>query len=1505
MDAKEIKSLLKQARECLKEKDYKAALKHCKTVLKTDKNNYNAWVFVGAAAQELDEPEQGEAAFRKAIEISPDQLLAWQGLCSFYEKQEKEEHNEELLSVYEKLIDLLHSDKVKMLEMYDKLISILRKMNKKEKLLGVLRSKLDVVKDDSEGKYLVNKLIFEEICGQVQLGENEKKIQMEALQCIIDHEKFSEADIKRIFSTFIENLVKCSNEQYSLSLALMIYKKFPDSPTCLEFLCRLGMKLYIDNNTVIGGIDELSEKISKCDMIKGIALIFQGYTYLIAKKYVEAILSIKQGLKTVESCLEGWYFLTEIHLKLHQYKDAEKNAKIGIDLSMKRTTSSSMIGKFYLLLGQALCGKQNFNAAIKSFEKCIQYLGQSKEIMISFCQTLLKIEEVEKAEKICNELKAKYSDDADVMLIEGYILLLKKEYSAALAKLKESIKLKESAFTLHLIATSLWFSEQHEKAFKIFSKAIELDPYFAMNFLYLGHYYRNHLLDKSKACLCYQKAFTLDNADFEIGLNFSQTLKEMGKEEENVKVLKIITENASLGSCKWAWTQLGLYQLKTNPSDAIFSFQNAVRADPNNSHTWECLADAYLKRGSYESALKAFERAAEINTNAMYPLYQIATIQKLRGFYPEAVEKHKVLLEVAPTYVPALIGLAETYVLYAKKSFSDCLYGLSRDYCQEALNVLSRVAASNTGLSSLWKLAGDACTLLFHLDEKWFPVTVPHQLHQKIETEAVVCNKSEILMYGSKFFGRAIVIKDNVSTLWHDLGVSYYYQSLLHFDSNTKVEFAKKKAFVCFQKAVSIAAQYQAHWIALGVVAIGKGLNDDAFGQHALIQSLEINPNNAETWTNLGILYLEKGNIELANAAFVKAQSTEPTYPLSWIGQAFIADKIAHAETMDLYRHASTLGSHTEALLGYSRIVCKTLLDTTNKNTEAYRYNIEQMNAIVVAVDCAEKFIGNKNTVPEAFNILGMLLERRCIYNASLNSYKRALDLFQENGQAENVEIVRANYARLLCVNGHINEAIKEFLLLKKVDTSLLCSFAVAFLKAKQYEQSFKLFKQAFEKAKSNADKSHIKVAMAIVARNLQGSDFPNPLTLLFESSQLSPASVPGLLALCAVGILKNERDLSLAAQKELQPYKYHKDYCPSIALLWASQAYLLKGAKAGRNEMLSFIRCVPNNGEMWLQMASCLLQFNSEYANTAAYCTKVSSFHNGNKEQLSQIFALSRMSEGYRKGALSAAQKAVHLNPAHLSNWVTLAAACHVAEKDRKNTGWMFSFVKKLAKEQGIESDMLGALIILEAFHYICENKFMDANRLLSKAVSVTSFNAEIQSALQILDATVKVFLNKGSLDSLVIAMKNNQNSFLGWHILSQLLMSSGRFFEAEKTISKFAITAEKLFPKWTTFPLLQLAVMSYKAMNVNIDEREKWLKLGEEASGKAVHLFPSSQAARFMQGLFALESGNKNLARRSFEKVVSDPVIKEPKWMEKAAKCIMDINNLKRKADKDQETS
>lgn len=47
-------------------------------VLKLEKTNYNAWVFIGLAASELEQPDQSQAAYKKAVDLEPDQLLAWQ-----------------------------------------------------------------------------------------------------------------------------------------------------------------------------------------------------------------------------------------------------------------------------------------------------------------------------------------------------------------------------------------------------------------------------------------------------------------------------------------------------------------------------------------------------------------------------------------------------------------------------------------------------------------------------------------------------------------------------------------------------------------------------------------------------------------------------------------------------------------------------------------------------------------------------------------------------------------------------------------------------------------------------------------------------------------------------------------------------------------------------------------------------------------------------------------------------------------------------------------------------------------------------------------------------------------------------------------------------------------------------------------------------------------------------------------------------------------------------------
>lgn len=59
------------------------------------------YVFLGVAYAGLDNGEEAEKAYQRAIEINPDQLLAWQGLISLYEKLN---NYQELLSTMDQVL---------------------------------------------------------------------------------------------------------------------------------------------------------------------------------------------------------------------------------------------------------------------------------------------------------------------------------------------------------------------------------------------------------------------------------------------------------------------------------------------------------------------------------------------------------------------------------------------------------------------------------------------------------------------------------------------------------------------------------------------------------------------------------------------------------------------------------------------------------------------------------------------------------------------------------------------------------------------------------------------------------------------------------------------------------------------------------------------------------------------------------------------------------------------------------------------------------------------------------------------------------------------------------------------------------------------------------------------------------------------------------------------------------------------------------------------------------
>lgn len=104
----DIKILLKEARESFKQNEYLETMKKCKKILKKDKNSYTALLLLARAMQEIEEFKlQVVLVLQKAVEVQPNNPLAWQGLVAYYEKVPQDNDNwGKLALAYCKLLQL-------------------------------------------------------------------------------------------------------------------------------------------------------------------------------------------------------------------------------------------------------------------------------------------------------------------------------------------------------------------------------------------------------------------------------------------------------------------------------------------------------------------------------------------------------------------------------------------------------------------------------------------------------------------------------------------------------------------------------------------------------------------------------------------------------------------------------------------------------------------------------------------------------------------------------------------------------------------------------------------------------------------------------------------------------------------------------------------------------------------------------------------------------------------------------------------------------------------------------------------------------------------------------------------------------------------------------------------------------------------------------------------------------------------------------------------------------
>ncbi|KAL9987357.1 hypothetical protein ACROYT_G001647 [Oculina patagonica] len=1555
MAAKEVKTSLKNARECIKNKDYKEALKHCKAVLKADKTNYTALVFFGKCASELDQPDQAHMAYKKAIESDDTQILAWQGLAALCEKEDNPQLKAELPDVYTKLLQLYESDKIKWMEVATKLAEFQENQGEVMKAADRWEEIAMATENAAEQLDIWTRII--RILEKKPLEESGIKKLQEAYEKVVhgsqSHEQNKQLEIH--FENYLRFLVKHKvgedNELYEdqrqkiCDEAKSMTKLFPTSAFALELLGKEFVQSLITAPTP--EMTNVFQRLCHIQPGSGIGMVGLGSVLLHQKEFLMARALLQKGLQAFSDCPFGWLSLCQSQISLHDYQGAVKSAKKGLDCinSSMPETRTELQRLLSLAKAEAL-QKQGPTTAVSArdiYEELLKDAEAKEEVQIltGLGQTLLTLGDIAQATQICAKVSSIDKSFPSALALQGQISFREGYFDDAELRFLEAIERnKDCAFYYFLLGKLYWemngnLRADKKKCLAQFLKAAKLDPYFSPSFLYLGHYYLKVLKDVSKASRCYQKAFDLDPNSDNAGTALGDSLMELEDEVAALNLYKNVTAMSTPGEGKWAWLRLGLFHLKHNEStEAITCFQSALRADLKDRHCWECLGEAYMSRGSYMAAMKAFTKATELDPSSLYCLYQLAAIKQLLSVHSEAIKEYKLILEMQQDYVPALKGLGETYLNQARAALQQDFNGKAVDCVMEAINVLARAVQCRPGLSCLWKLIGDCCTVIHPVSDSSIRGTIPDNLKKYTPGEPGDLNKKQLLALGSSAYGRALKLQSECGSLWGDLGFNCFQQSkILEGDDKEKMAHRSVQAL---KKAITLQPSNHKLWNSLGVVTASKEVNNPDLSQHSFIMSIKTEPNNVIAWTNLGVLYLKHGKIELAHEAFKNSQALDPSYTAAWIGQASIAETIGSEEAMDLFRHTTELGSHVEGGIGYAHWVCSSLAPNTSPENHVVlkekpvptlsHLHPEYRKAVLQSATALSKYTDRLRNNAGAYNMYGLLLEHQKLFLQAEKAFKSAINLLQENGtedQQQHLNAVLVNHARVVCALGRYKEAVAQYQAVKPLSMFHdVCGLALSLFMAGQLKDSYQAYEQAFQLADTDADRSCVLTAMGMLGYAL--NDKEGAKAMLFKSSQLQPACERGLMALCALGLVSGDATLAGAALGELMKRKNgSEDLTGDICYLY-SRFYALQGnQKLGRSYIMKEIHRNPASSLLWSQLASYLLQACPDEQEAAACCSESSaklggshsSKHNpafhpagivGSGALRNHISKSNIKSTTNRtRTGLLASQKAVHAHPDHVSSWAVLAASvtAHNIATSREGLGTeknglgarLSEFVELTASQENgalksLSEHQLPALVAVQSSHLetllpwaiihrgyclLYSGRHQEAAKHVDQSLSVYSSIPHISAQLHFLKA--QVLLASG--EPVEIGLNMLQTSLLSspaqspnaWQVLAEVQANQGSAMAAELCYRQcLQAGMSNKAQGWRVVPLIRLALLALRLAQSESADRDRWINLTLEASNEVLKFKSSLSAAFLIQGIVYFLQDNVRASRRAFQHVI-----------------------------------
>lgn len=595
---------------------------------------------------------------------------------------------------------------------------------------------------------------------------------------------------------------------------------------------------------------------------------------------------------------------------------------------------------------------KNYSRALQLYDKILETSPQHVKSFIGKGLILLEKGELSEALSLLENVKNSNPDNIDAS-VEYYWCLIKlgrfqegrAGLETALTKVSgQDVLSGETRAVIHWRIAKSLIDEQPQDGTRIQSAhqhlltSLKDAKNYAPTYTLLGYLYEEHFDDHVRGQKCFYKAFELDVSEITSAKYLVTDLTDKNQWSlaeilckriiDTERSRRMLFSNSYEDPDKsWPYRVLGCSALNNQEdASAIEWFQTALRMTAMDIECWIGLGEAYYNCGRYDAAAKVFRRALEMDESRWVVHYMLGLVMCEMGEFGEGLERLNRAEDLSANEECVLNAIYESEIEYAQRLIGGGFFGQSIEATLRGLKTIKKAVALNAKSSKLWKAMGDAFRSFLVVQERTdqFPfhdvylileehkdllcgTSETHNCGQYLSVAKALYEDNEIvsaisyLLIASACGGLAILPKSAPRALrsvaYFNLGVAYLEAKT--FNSNSE---CTKNAIHVLKRAVKLESHNATYWVALGNAYAD---SNPQLAQHCYIKASSLDNRDAEVWINLAALYLRHGDAELAQVAFVRAQSMSPQQSKSWLGNALSAHILNdNVKASSLFTHA-------------------------------------------------------------------------------------------------------------------------------------------------------------------------------------------------------------------------------------------------------------------------------------------------------------------------------------------------------------------------------------------------------------------------------------------------------------------------------------------------------------------------------------------------------------------------------------------------------------------------